>query len=70
MAADPAGCRPRVRGEVRDWIDYSAKLMRRRSAAADGDLFTALPTETGSPLAGRPALAARNRSGVELATAV
>jgi hypothetical protein len=54
MAADPAGCLPRVRGEVRRWIDYSAKLMRRRSAAADGDLYTALPTETNSPLAGRP----------------
>jgi hypothetical protein len=63
MEADPAGCRPKVRGEVRRWIDYSAKLMRRRSAAADGDLFTALPTETNSPLTGRPALAGRNSAG-------
>jgi hypothetical protein len=71
MEADPVGCRPRVRGEVRSWLDYSAKLMRRRGAADDGgDLFTALPTETNSPLAGRPALAARNRVGVELATGV
>jgi hypothetical protein len=54
MEADPAGCRPRVRGEVRGWIDYSAKLMRRPGTAADGDPFTALPTETGSPLTGRP----------------
>jgi hypothetical protein len=70
MEADPAGCRPRVRGEVRRWIDYSAKLMRRRSAAADGDLYTALPTETNSPLVGRPALAGRNRAGVGLSTGV
>jgi hypothetical protein len=70
MEADPAGCRPRVRGEVRRWIDYSAKLMRRRSAAAEGDLFTALPTETGSPLAGRPALAGRNPAGRETSTGV
>jgi hypothetical protein len=70
MEADPAGCRPRVRGEVRRWIDYSAKLMRRRSAADDGDLFTALPTETNSPLAGRPALGGRNRAGAGLAAAV
>jgi hypothetical protein len=70
MEADPAGCGPRVRGEVRRWIDYSAKLMRRRSAAADGDLFTALPTETGSPLVGRSALAGRNRAGIELAGGV
>jgi hypothetical protein len=70
MEADPAGCRPRVRGEVRRWIDYSAKLMRRRSAAAEGDLFTALPTETGSPLVGRPALGVRNRRGAELAAGV
>ena len=52
MTADPAGCRARVRAEVRGWIDYSAKLMRRRSGADDGDLYTALPTETGSPLPG------------------
>jgi hypothetical protein len=70
MEADPAGCRPRVRGEVRRWIDYSAKLMRRRSAVADGDLYTALPTETNSPLVGRPALAGRNRAGVGLSTGV
>jgi len=70
MEADPVGCRPRVRGEVRRWIDYSAKLMRRRSAAADGDPFTALPTETNSPLVGRPALAGRNRVGLELATGI
>jgi hypothetical protein len=44
--------------------------MPRRSAAADGELFTALPTETNSPLAGRPALGGRNRAGVGLATAV
>jgi hypothetical protein len=70
METDPAGCRPRVRGEVRRWIDYSAKLVRRRSAAADGDLFTALPTETGSPLAGRPALAGRKSAGAGLVAAV
>jgi hypothetical protein len=70
MEADPAGCGPRVRGEVRSWIDYSAKLMRRRGTAADGDLYTALPTETNSPLAGRPALAGRNRAGVGLSTGV
>jgi len=44
--------------------------LRRRSAAADGDLYTALPTETGSPLVGRPALAERNSAGAGLATAV
>jgi hypothetical protein len=70
MEADPAGCRARVRSEVRSWIDYSAKLMRRRSAAADGDLFTALPTDTGSPLVGRLALGGRNRVGVGLVAAV
>ena len=70
MEADPAGGRPRVRGEVRRWIDYSAKVMRRPSAAADGDVFTALPTETNSPLTGRPALAGRNRAGAGLAAAV
>ncbi len=64
MAADPVGYRARVRGEVRSWIDYSAKLMRRRSADDDGDVFTALPSETGSPLTGRPALGGRNRVGV------
>jgi hypothetical protein len=70
MEADPAGCRPRVRAEIRSWIDYSAKLMRRRSAAADGDPFTALPTETGSPLVGRPALGGRHHMGAELAAGV
>jgi hypothetical protein len=41
-----------------------------RSAAADGDPFTALPTETGSPLTGRPALAGRNSAGVETSAGV
>ena len=70
MEADPAGCLPRVRGEVRRWIDYSAKLMRRPGTAAEGDPFTALPTETNSPLTGRPALGGRNCAGAGLATAV
>ena len=70
MAADPVGSRARVRDEVRRWIDYSAKLMRRRSAADEGELFTALPTETSSPLTGRPALAGRNGAGVELSAGI
>jgi hypothetical protein len=70
MAADPVGSRARVRDEVRRWIDYSAKLMRRRSAADEGELYTMLPTETNSPLTGRPALAGRNRAGGELSTGV
>jgi hypothetical protein len=69
MAADPGRCRARVREDVHGWIDYSAKLMRRRSAADDGGLFTVLPTETNSPLIGRPAL---GRQGLlsELSTGV
>lgn len=55
-----------MRSEVSMTITNSAKLMRRRSAAP-GDLFTALPTETNSPLVGRLALAGRNRVGAELA---
>jgi hypothetical protein len=51
-------------------ITNSAELMRRRSADAEGDLFTALPAETGSPLTGRPALGVRNRRGAELAAGV
>lgn len=69
MVADPTGCRAKVRGEVRRWIDYSAKLMRRRSAADDGDLFTVLPTETHSPLVGRPAFG-RQEINPELSTGV
>jgi hypothetical protein len=70
MDDDCVGNRALVRNEVRKVICYSAKLMRRRSAADHGDLYTALPTETNSPLVGRPALAARNRAGVELAAGV
>ena len=62
MASDPLAYQMEVREEVRSWIDYSAKLMRRRGAAADGDLFTVLPTEAGSPLAGRPALMPQGRA--------
>jgi len=70
MDDDCVGNRALVRTEVRKVICYSAKLIRRRSAAIDGDLYTALPTETNSPLAGRPALAGRNPLGAELAAAV
>jgi hypothetical protein len=70
MDDDRVGNRALVRNEVRKVICYSAKLVRRRSAAVDGDLYTALPTETGSPLAGRPALAGRKNLGPELSTVV
>ncbi len=59
--AAAAGDWAAVRREARGWIDYSAKLMRRRDADTDGDLFTALPTEAGSPLTGRQALMAQGR---------
>lgn len=70
MDDDCAGNRALVRNEVRKVICYSAKLIRRSSAAADGDLYTALPTETNSPLVGQPALAGRNSAGAGLAAAV
>jgi hypothetical protein len=38
-----------------------------RGSVAEGDLYTALPTETNSPLTGRPALAGRKSAGAELA---
>jgi hypothetical protein len=44
MGADPVGSRPLVRARIRRVVDYSAKLGRRRGAAADVDLFTVLPT--------------------------
>ncbi len=52
MGTDPVFFRVEVRDQIRGWIDYSAKLMRRRGAGEGGDLFTVLPTETNS--AGRP----------------
>jgi hypothetical protein len=67
---DEAGNRALICSEVSMTITNSAELMRRRSAAAEGDLFTALPAETGSPLTGRPALGVRNRRGAELAAGV
>jgi hypothetical protein len=70
MDDDCVGNRALVRNEVRKVICYSAKLIRRSGAAVDGDLFTALPTETNSPLLGRSALGGRNRVGAELATGV
>ena len=51
-------------GTIKLAIAVSADPMPRRSAAAEGDLFTALPTETNSPLVGRPTLGGRNRVGV------
>ena len=52
-------------GTIKLAIAVSAAPMPRRSAAADGDLYTPPPTETNSPLSGRRALAGRNRVGVE-----
>jgi hypothetical protein len=51
-------------GTIRLAIAVSADPMPRRSAAVEGDLFTTLPAEAGSPLA------AWNRAGVELAAGV
>lgn len=68
--AAAAGDWETVRQAVRGWIDYSAKLMRRRCADADGDTFTALPTEAGSPLVGRAALMAQLRASPPLSVVV
>jgi len=43
MTDDYSANRSLVRAEIRNWIDYSAKLMRRRDVADDDDLFTVLP---------------------------
>ena len=44
MTDDYAASRPLIRADIRNWIDYSAKLMRRREIADDDDLFTVLPS--------------------------
>jgi hypothetical protein len=43
MTQDPAGNRSLIRARIRNVVDYSAKLGRRRPVADDVDLFTVLP---------------------------
>ena len=44
MTDDYPASRSLIRADIRNWIDYSAKLMRRRGIADDDDLFTVLPS--------------------------
>jgi len=54
-----------MRSEVSMTITSSAKLMRRRSAATDGGLFTALPADTGSLLTERNSVGLNYRQASE-----
>jgi hypothetical protein len=44
MTDDYPAHRSLIRADIRNWIDYSAKLMRRRDIADDDDLFAVLPS--------------------------
>ena len=56
MTDDYPASRPLIRADIRNWIDYPAKLMRRRDIADDDDLFTVLPsyTKTASTVSSNP----------------